>query len=429
MPEFNMNLGIDYVKLLNLMAELVVILDDQGRIVLANRRVLEITGQKENEVAGKIWIDSFLPKKIRPEVKKIFKKVISGELAAAEFYENPILAKNGEERLVSWHNNLIKADDGKMYSVSLGRDITETVERQKSLETSEKRFRLLAENVTDLIVELDLKLNLTYLSPAMHTMTGYSVEEGKKNGLRKLLTPKSLIEVSKVMAFDLVLEKKRGSDPDRSRLLEIKLRKKDGSIIPVESKTKFLRDATGKAIGVIGVVRDIADRVEMRKKLKASLDDLRKQEAILKTIVDKSPLGIFIFDAIGKIEYANDAMMSISGTTKEKLMSQNLLDHAGYKAVGLDKLLAELIANKKEFKTEIIKYRSMLGGKETYRIFHGFPLLDDTGNLDKAFLTIEDVSSLKKTNEELQSLNKIMVDREIKMVELKREIEKIKHGP
>jgi PAS domain S-box-containing protein len=196
----------------------------------------------------------------------------------------------------------------------------------------------------------------------------------------------------------------------------------DGNTIYVEVHGDPILDDQGGVIQMIEYAIDITahKRVEVEIARLANLNQ---------DIIEHSPLGIFVFNSSGIVEYVNNSMAEISGTTKEKLMSQNLLDHAGYRSIGLDRSIAELVKNKKEFKTDIIRYRSLMGGKETYRIFHGYPLLDESGNIYKAFLTIEDVTTLKKTNEDLQRLNRLMIDRELKMVELKRQLDVAKQKP
>ena len=196
----------------------------------------------------------------------------------------------------------------------------------------------------------------------------------------------------------------------------------DGNTIFVEVHGDPIFDDQGRVIQMIEYAIDITARKRVEVEI-ARLANLNQD------IIEHSPLGIFVFNSSGIVEYVNNSMAEISGTTKEKLMSQNLLDHAGYRAIGLDRSIAELVKNKKEFKTDIIRYRSLMGGKETYRIFHGYPLLDESGNIYKAFLTIEDVTALKKTNEDLQRLNRLMIDRELTMVELKRQLDIAKRKP
>ncbi len=68
---------------------------------------------------------------------------------------------------------------------------------EEKLRRSEERYRLMADNIRDLIWTMDLRMNLVYVSPSMETMYGYTPEETKGFRFEKLLTPDS---VQKVLA-------------------------------------------------------------------------------------------------------------------------------------------------------------------------------------------------------------------------------------
>ena len=63
-----------------------------------------------------------------------------------------------------------------------------------------------------------------------------------------------------IFAKEMAIERTGHGDPDRSRLLDLELVRKDGNTVPVEGNFRFLRDPTGKAIGILSMVRDITER-------------------------------------------------------------------------------------------------------------------------------------------------------------------------
>lgn len=134
------------------------------------------------------------------------------------------------------------------------------------LKASELRYRLLAENVTDTIWTMSLEpLRFTYASPSVQRMRGYSMDEAVAQSLEETLTPESLENVSKTLAEELDREGDDGVDPGRSKTLEIGLYRKDGSICPAEVTTSFLRDQEGRAVGLLGITRDISERKEAER--------------------------------------------------------------------------------------------------------------------------------------------------------------------
>ncbi|MFA5181735.1 MAG: ATP-binding protein [Syntrophales bacterium] len=129
------------------------------------------------------------------------------------------------------------------------------------LKASELRYRLLAENVTDIIWTLSLDtMRFTYVSPSVRTLRGYSVEEAMAMSLEETLSPESLARAMKALTEALTREREGKGETNLPETFEIQQRCKDGSLGWVEIKASLLRDEGGKAVGVLGVTRDISER-------------------------------------------------------------------------------------------------------------------------------------------------------------------------
>ncbi|MDP1991702.1 MAG: ATP-binding protein [Syntrophales bacterium] len=161
-----------------------------------------------------------------------------------------------------------KYDEAKKLAFELETANRELSESKRQLEiytaelrSSELRYRLLADNVTDTIWTMSLEpLRFTYISPSVERMRGYSVEEAMALSLEETLTPESLERVAKALEEELVLEASGNRDPNRSKTIEIEQYCKDGSIGWAEVTASLLRDSDGRAVGLLGVTRDISDR-------------------------------------------------------------------------------------------------------------------------------------------------------------------------
>ena len=102
-----------------------VALDENGRIILVNPRACEILEYNEDELLGQDWFEIALPRSLREEVREVFRQLMSGDIEPVESYENPIITKSGEERMISWHNSVITDENGLMVgTLSSGKDIT-----------------------------------------------------------------------------------------------------------------------------------------------------------------------------------------------------------------------------------------------------------------------------------------------------------------
>jgi PAS domain S-box-containing protein len=138
---------------------------------------------------------------------------------------------------------------------------------RSALKKSEGRYRLLAENVSDVIWTMDLELNHTFISPSVTRMRGYAVIEAMAQPLDEALTPASLDVLKRFLSDELEPGKPKEKDPARSRTLELEMYRKDRSAIWTEVTVTFLRDADGTPSGLLGVTRDISDRKEAERAL------------------------------------------------------------------------------------------------------------------------------------------------------------------
>ena len=84
----------------------IVALDAHGKVTLINRKGCEILGYAEREIIGENWFDRFLPESHREHVQAVFSSLIAGEVEPVEYFENPVVTKGGEERLIAWHNSV-----------------------------------------------------------------------------------------------------------------------------------------------------------------------------------------------------------------------------------------------------------------------------------------------------------------------------------
>ena len=185
------------------------------------------------------------------------------------------------------------------------------------LQKSEEKYRLLAENATDVIWTTDMDMNWTYMSPSVEHVRGYTVEEAMSQTLEEVSTPESFKHTMDVLAEELEADKER--DPDRVRTLEVEQYRKDGSTIWASVAMRFLRDDDGNIVGILGVSRNTTDRKRMEESLKESEENLT-------IIFDSVPGLIFYKDRENNFIKVNRALADSMGLTKEEMEGKSLFD-------------------------------------------------------------------------------------------------------
>ena len=166
---------------------------------------------------------------------------------------------------------------------------------------SDEKYRILTENATDIVWIINLATGkFTYFSPAVEKIRGYTAEEAVNIPLEKTLTPESYARAKAELKKTLELDKQGLVEYDRIRVFEFERYCKDGSIIFTETTMKFLRNADGVPVSLMGITRDITDRRKAEQVLKESEEKFR-------ALVELSLEGILITDFTGRLLFGNQA--------------------------------------------------------------------------------------------------------------------------
>lgn len=112
-------------KYLDFAGVIVVILDADGRVRHLNQKGCEVLGYTEKETIGSDWFDRFIPAGRRDRLKAVFRRLVDGDEGTVKYYENPVLTKGGELRIIAWHNRRLHDHKGKFAgTLSSGEDVT-----------------------------------------------------------------------------------------------------------------------------------------------------------------------------------------------------------------------------------------------------------------------------------------------------------------
>jgi PAS domain S-box-containing protein len=116
---------------------IVLVLDSSGIVEYVNPFFLGLTGYARNEVVGKNWFEHFLPKAEQRAVHGAFLELLERDFHP--HYENPVLTKAGEERMIAWSNTVVRDAQGRATgTISIGEDVTERLELEQQLRQAQK---------------------------------------------------------------------------------------------------------------------------------------------------------------------------------------------------------------------------------------------------------------------------------------------------
>ncbi len=128
---------------LNIAGVIIVAINERGLVSLINKKGCDVLGYQEKEIMGKNWFDQCVPENVREERKETFKRVMAGEEAEVEDYENIIITKSGEERIIAWHNTTLMNEKGHIVgTLSSGEDITKRKQTEDEMMRTEKLVSL-----------------------------------------------------------------------------------------------------------------------------------------------------------------------------------------------------------------------------------------------------------------------------------------------
>ncbi len=260
-----------------------------GRYRSFTRGVRAITGMDASELEGTTiteWLRRFVHPEDRDRVRlgpMDFSQERDRDSRQIVEREYRILPADGSIRWVRDRAVPIEDDDGQVIAIQgFIRDITTVRSLSGQLIKTEKRYRLMADNASDLIYAYDTTGHLSYVSPSVERYLGATQEEFIGAHFSQWLSDNP-INSTAFEAFDAETTTEQTAMP-----FMLELKAKDGHTFLMEFNESVIRDRDGLIVSVQGVGRDVTEREETLQSLREHRKRLDAANTALKALVKQS---------------------------------------------------------------------------------------------------------------------------------------------
>ncbi|MFN3581310.1 MAG: PAS domain S-box protein, partial [Pseudomonas sp.] len=301
----------------------VVFIKDMQRqkFVYSNRPLAQLLGYKEDdpEVQGDDYRDRLLhPDDVESmHINRSLQQVLSDE----SVLESKIRWRHRDG---SWHSFslrvkvLSRLPDGRVKQlIGVTRDITEQSQATEQLKTSEQRYRLLAENISDVIWSTDTQFKLSYISPSVTSLLGYTPEFLIEKGFNEIVAGSEygrfmsavLRELSPLVGDPVAARRLR--EEGFYRQITFDCIKADGHKCPSELRLSLMWGADGDFLGLLGIARDITEQRRTENRLRMAA-----------TVFENTTGAILVTDPAGYVVQVNENFSQITGYSADEVIDQ-----------------------------------------------------------------------------------------------------------
>ncbi|MBM4450797.1 MAG: PAS domain S-box protein, partial [Chloroflexi bacterium] len=326
---------------------MLVVISPDERIQLINKKGCEILGGCQEDITGKNWFDTFLPERARDEIRIVFRSLVAGEIAPYEYVENAILTQNGEERIIAWHNTVLRNKEGKIVAtLGSGEDITERKSMQNVVNLRLKLWEFSITHSTEELLQetLDEVGNLTNSPIGFY----HFVEADQKTLSLQAWSTRTVQEFCRAQGKGMhysvdeagvwvdcvhqrrpVIHNDYASLPHRKGMPEGHAQVVRELVVPIMRHDRIVAilgvgnkpsDYTEKDAEIANYLADIAWTIVEHKKIEEAL---RASEDKYRDLVENLNDVIYTLDTQGNITYMSPALERISQYRASELIGQN----------------------------------------------------------------------------------------------------------
>jgi PAS domain S-box-containing protein len=370
--------------------------DDAGKPVYISPSVKSYVGYEASEFTKVSVFDIVHP----DDKQQLFTEIEGYKAKGIKDYTTTyrIKHKNGH---YFWNESVchVIEESGETYTIVNSRNIDERKKAELAIRESEKKYRLLIDNISDLVCEIDEDGIYTFVSSHYKELLGYEPEELIGQYVIDLIHPDDLI-VSQKKYEQIKNTFEKSIDTWR-------FKHKNGEYRIIESKGTVYTNSKNEKRTVV-ISRDITER-------KVLEDELKEKTSFLSTIMETSPVGIVTVDKTGTITYANNRAEQILGLVKEEITSRTydapLWEHTNIDGSPFPDEKQPFNIVKKSLKTvfDIQHGITWPDGRVVLLSINATPIKDNKGEFDGMIASIEDITEHKKAEKQIKDSERNLI--------------------
>jgi PAS domain S-box-containing protein len=365
--------------------DLVALYSLDGMLDYLSPSVYRVLGYENGSLAGCNALSL-----IHPDDHHLLKYAFDANNPGIVIFEYRLLHKSGNWIYFESYRKPIRDEKGNIVNIlAVCRDISARKQAEQALRISEEHYRMLADNIIDMVAVYKTDGTAEYVSPSCFSLLGYTPEELTGKDISIVVYPDDLIKFRN----DIRLKAYKGIDKYAT---EARILHKNGTLLYCETTTKAIRNAAGRVHTFVCTTRDITE-------WKLAQIALKENEEKYRSLVESSDAMIAIVDRYGKFFFVNDKRAHFFRARKQDIIGKTVYDfYDRATADDFSRRIHRVFTEKENYTYEA---RTRLYGNEYWLKVNMHPVLDSEGEVSSIMVNTIDITSTKEKEDALRKQN------------------------
>ncbi|MEW5688366.1 MAG: PAS domain S-box protein [Pseudomonadota bacterium] len=309
-----------------------------GRFLRLNEMFCKIAGHAEADLLAGDFQTITHPEDLSSDLE-LLGRLVAGEIPSYRIDKRYVRA-DGEIVWVRLTVSMVRDAEGQpLHYVSQIEDLTDQRKTDAALSESESRYRLIADSMIDLVIRMDRRGRITWVSPSSRAY-GYEPEQVVGRRVDELIHPEDLARVREARGRGAARRPEAGFEVTQ----QVRYRTASGEWVWLEGNPQVLRDDAGRAVGAVNVLRNVTDR--------------RAQQELFEASFEHGAIGKAVVQMDGQFLKVNRALCSILQMSQADLLDLRAVELAHPEEAGrASENFARLAAGEIESYTVERRYR------------------------------------------------------------------------